>query len=889
MKGERRYRRLLRLRGSRAGDSVREVDDEVQMHIDLRTSELIAAGMDAASAAAQARRLFARDRRTLNALYAAAIERDEEMRMRERLASIGQDIRYAARSLIRDPLLTGFVVTALALGVGANIASFDLVDRLLLRGPAHVEDAGRVVRLYGEVDFLGRGLRTSSYIPYAAYLQFRELTAFEEAGAYQVGDRLVGEGADARRQRVGQVLGGFFPLLRVQPVVGRLLAASEDAATDGDLAVISHEIWQSRYGADTEVTGRTIVLDGVPHAIVGVTPAGFTGTEPRRVAVWTLGSSATAGTRNWNIVGRLRPGASAEAAGAEATRVHRPATSGPFAWFRDARIFAAPLDHDLDGRLPLEATVARWLAGVTLIILLVTFANVVNLLLVRVARRRRELAIRMSLGSGRARVMRLVAVEGALLALVSGAASLLVARIVEPAVRRALFDDQAGWTFTLLDWRLLAMAGGMVLATALCIGIIPAWQAGDHRLARLLRSGRHSTPASSRIRSSLTVLQAAFSVVLLVGAGLFLRSLAKVNALDLGVDAERVITAEAALPRIAADRHAETERMVYRQLEEAVAQVPGVEHVAVAIGLPLDGGSFSAGVRVPGHDSIPTMPGGGPYVSTVTAAYFDAVGTRIVRGRAFTRVDREGSEPVVIVNETMARALWTNGDALDQCMHFGDATSACSRVVGVAADVHRTGLREQASFQYYIPLGQQSMFGGARLVIRPERGARLTHDALREAIVAAYPPVRAVELGTLSEALSGELRPLRLGIAAFGISSVLALLVAMLGLYSLMSYFVAWRTHEIGVRAALGATRTDIVGLVMRSGVLLGAVGVALGLGLALLAGPWLEPHLFETSARDAAVLAGVAAGILGTAAVAGWLPARRASRISPTEALRAE
>ena len=882
-------RRLLRVRGYMMRDSVREVDDEIELHVELRTSELIRQGLDAESAAAQARALFALDARTLDALYATAMERDDRMRKRERLESVAHDVRYAMRSLLHDPVLTGFIVVTLALGVGANITAFSLVDRLLLRGPAHVVDAERVVRLYGEVDFAGRGKRTSSYIPYAAYLQFRGMASFEQVGAYNVAERAVGTGADARRVRTGEVLGAFFLLLGVQPATGRLFDDGDDAAVSGELAVISHDFWQSRYGGDVGVAGGTINVESVAHTIIGVTPAGFTGTEPRRVAVWTLGSSARAGTRNWNIIGRLRPGANANAAGAEATAMHEPETTGSFTWFRDARIFAGSLNRDIDGRMPVEATLARWLAAVTLLILLIAFANVINLLLVRVARRRRELAVRISLGAGRTRVMRLIATEGALLALASGAASLLVARIMDPAVRRALFAGEASWTFAFNDWRLLGIGAAIVLATALCVGIVPAWQAGDHRLTHTLRGRQQMAPADSRLRAVLTVLQAAFSVVLLVGAGLFLRSLANVKAVDLGVDAERVITAEATLPAVAFNRYAETERAVYRRLEEAVARAPGVERVAIAIGLPLDGGSFSAGVWVPGRDSIPAMPGGGPHVSTVTASYFDVMGTRILRGRAFTDADREGTEPIVIVNETLARALWADGNALDQCVHIGDVSSPCSRVVGIAEDVHRTGLREEASFQYYIPLGQQDMFAGARLVVRPVPGNRLTWDALRQTIVDADPAVRAVEIRTLIESLAGEMRPLRLGTVTFGISSALALVVAVLGMYSLMSYLVAWRTHEIGVRTALGAQRSDIVGLVLRSGFLLAATGVILGLCLAIIGGRWLEPHLFETSTRDTGVLLAVATGILATAAVAGWIPARRATQISPTEALRAE
>jgi hypothetical protein len=277
-------------------------------------------------------------------------------------------------------------------------------------------------------------------------------------------------------------------------------------------------------------------------------------------------------------------------------------------------------------------------------------------------------------------------------------------------------------------------------------------------------------------------------------------------------------------------------------------------------------------------------------VSTVTADYFNTVGTRIVRGRGFTESDREGSEPVVIINETMARTLWPEGDAaLDQCMHIGSGTSTCSRIVGVAADVHRTGLREQPSFQYYLPLGQQSMFGGAKLVVRPIQGVPVSETELRETVVTAEPAVRAVEIRSLDESLAGELRPLRIGIVTFGISGALALAVAVLGLYSMMSYMVAWRTHEIGVRVALGASRANVIELVLRSGIVLAGAGVLVGLALAAISGRWLQPHLFETTPRDAAVMSLVAVVLMITAAIAGCVPAWRATRISPTEALRSD
>jgi predicted permease len=865
------------------------------LHVELRAAELMREGHDEESAMDEARRLFARDARALEALYATAIERDDHMRLRERLESLTQDVRYALRGLIRERALTAFIVITLALGIGANVTAWSLVDRLLLRDPAHVVDAERVIRLYSETDMGERGLRTSSWMPYSAYLQFRDLRSFESAGAHRIVELNVGVGADARRLRVGQTLGAFFPLLGVEPAAGRLFAAAEDAATAGELAILSHELWRTDHGSDADVIGRGIIVGDVAYTIIGVAPPGFTGTQPRRVDVWVLASPALARTTNWNVIGRLRPGVTAEAAAAEATATHVPDATGSFAWFRDARIFTAPLSWGDDGREPIEGTLARWLAAVTAIILLITFANVVNLLLVRIARRRRELAIRVSLGAGRARVMRLIAVEGVLLAVFSGSASLIVARMLEPMVRSALMADQAGWTFAIMDARLLGIVGVIVLLTVICVGTVPALQAGNPHVSQALQGGQRAGSASLGLRGTLTVVQAALSVVLLVGAGLFLRSFANVRALDLGVDRDRVITVEATLRPLSdyrpgtSDDHSHMERDIYRRLESAVQGVPGVEQAAVAIGLPLDGGSFSATVQVPGRDSIPTLPGGGPYVSTVTAGYFNTIGTRIVRGRAFSDADREGSEPVVIVNETMARTLWANDDALDQCMHVGGAANPCSRIIGVAEDVHRTGLREQPSFQYYLPLGQQSMFGGAKLVVRPVPGAPASATALRQAVVEADPAVRAVEIRSLDESLAGELRPLRIGMVTFGISGALALAVAVLGLYSMMAYMVAWRTHEIGVRVALGASRSNVIALVLRSGIVLAGAGIAIGLALAGVAGRWLQPHLFDTAAVDATVMMLVAAALMITAASAGWLPARRATRISPTEALRSD
>jgi predicted permease len=349
--------------------------------------------------------------------------------------------------------------------------------------------------------------------------------------------------------------------------------------------------------------------------------------------------------------------------------------------------------------------------------------------------------------------------------------------------------------------------------------------------------------------------------------------------------ADRVVPTEARIRDFAA-----LERQVYRRFLEAVRRLPGVERASITLGIPFDGGSFGSAVWVPGIDSVPVLSFRGPYISAVTSDYFTTMGTRVLRGRAFTDQDREGSEPVVIVGETMARALWPGRDAMGGCVRFGFASSPCSRVVGIAADVHRLGLREERSLQYYVPLGQTGgMFAGATLVVRASSSAPVSFATLRKTILDTEPSVRSVEVEWLAARLEGEMRPLRLGMVTFGLSGALALLVAVLGLYSLMAYMVAWRTREIGVRLALGATHSQLTRLVIGSGTALAALGVIIGLALTLAGGRWLQPHLFDTSAFDPIVLTMVAGILLAVALLAGWVPARRALRISPTEALRAE
>jgi predicted permease len=882
-------RRLFRLGRLLARDATRDVDDEMALHIQLRAEQLMQSGADPAAAYLEARRLFAQSPASVDDLYATARERNQHMALRERWDGLVQDTRYAARRLIRDPLVTTFILATLALGIGANVTSFTLVDRLLLRGPAHVTEPDRLVRFYRRVDTPPLGIQTAPWMPHPTYLGLRDgMRTVEALGIYRVDDAIVGVGATARQRPVGRASGELFPLLGVTAIRGRFFTPADDA-TSSQLAVLNERVWRAEFGSDPGIIGQSLVVGDAPRTIIGIAPAEFSGPDVGRVDVWTMVDQRSSRTQNWKIVARLRDEVSVAAASADAESAHQRTRDSSPEWIRSATVLVAPIRFDNAASESIEAVMARWMAAVSAIILLITCANVANLLLARVARRRQELATRVALGSGRARVVRLIVLEGVLLSLAAAVASFAVTAVTEPIVQHALFPSGA-WTFSLADARLLGVVVAITVATGALVAVVPAMQAGSLRLTTALRTGGRDGTSRSRLRSSLTVVQAAFSVALLIGAGLFLRSLVRIGNVDLGLEPDRVLTVEAHYPRLDVpyeqSRRPEQER--HRRLLDVARRVPGVERAAISVGIPFDG-SVTVRLWVPGWDSIPSFPGGGPYITAVGDEYFTTIGTSIVRGRPFTAADREGTDPVVIVNATMARALWPNRDAIGQCMYIHTREAGCVRVVGIAADVHRSGLREEPSMQYYVPLGQERGFGGARLLVRPRGAPRESWPELRKALLDADPAMSAVELRLLSRGLDGEMRPVRLGMVTFGLSAVLALVVAALGLYSVMAYAVAWRTHEIGIRIALGATASQVTRLVVAGSASLAALGIALGLIIALVGRRWLEPQLFETSASDPVVLVTVACLLQAVALVAGWLPARRAARISPTEALRSD
>ncbi|MEK9507651.1 ABC transporter permease [Gemmatimonadota bacterium Y43] len=803
-----------------------------------------------------------------------------------------QDFAHAARSLARDRRVTASVVLTLALGIGANAALYGVADRLFLRGPAHVAAPSELVRvlLHFEAEG-GAPARTGPFIPWNTSEAVASAGGFAGITRYGFEERLAAAGDEARPARVATVDGAYFRVLGASPARGRWFA--EASADDGlEVAVVSADFAARTFGSVERAVGRSVDLDGRSHPIVGVAPEGFSGPHLDPVDLWVPLDPDVTGNRNWLVVGRLADPdagfAARERVADAADAAHRATDPGRFfQWAADGAVTLAPVGAGDDGARPPEVAIAAMLLGVSVLVLLIGVANVVNLLLLRLSRRRREVAVRLALGIGRGRLARFLFIENLVLAGLSGLVALPVAWGAGGLLRSVLLPGVA-WAGSALPWRVVALTVATTLATAVMVSLVPLARAGRTDLAGALRSGgRGAAGARGRLQLSLATAQITLSAALLLGAGLFLESFRTLRVTDLGVDADRIIaltlreSEPGAIPSPSAEEHA-----LYLRALEALREAPGVEAAAVTLGLPFLY-NFGLSVAVPGRDSVPELPGGGPWLSAVSADYFAATGTGILRGRGFTEAEVESGALVAVVSEAMARSLWPGEEVLGACLQVGSVDDPCSRVVGVAEDVHRTGYREPPSMQFYVPLAPGGGFGGMALVVRTASSSSGTIAGLRDRLDGLDPAVGFVDATVLQRVLDPQIRPWRMGAWVLGLAAGMALLVAVLGVYGVLSYLVERRRREMGVRIALGASGKGIRGLVLKQGLGAAGMGLLLGIGATVAAGRWIEPLLFETEVTDAGVLTAVLAILTVTATAACLLPAGRAARVEPILCLR--
>lgn len=893
------WRRLFRMAGFRP-DAAGELREELDFHFQRTVEDLVGAGWSEADARREAARRFGdRDR------WVREMERIDRGRMRMEgwttwVADRWADVRLSLRSLVRRPGFTAAVVVTFALGIGANAALFGIVDRLLLRPPAHVVDADGVRLLLVQRDFLGRQI-TSESLAWDDYRDFKRVAGLREVAAFSGGSLTLGEGEEARRIGARYATHEFFPLLGVRPHLGRFYGPDDDAFGAPLVAVLGFDLWRTRFGGDPGVLGTTVRIAGAPYTVVGVAPRGFTGVGLSRVDAWLPlqpAKVATDGGDLWfsgrgfswiRAVGRVAPGASEEVLLEQATALHRAGRQediGRGHYDPDARVVARPLVAGVagphDGRTGVDAgRVALWLAGVSALVLLIACANVANLLLARSLRQQRESAVRLALGVSPWRLVQQRVLDALVLAVLGGAAGLAVAGWGGSALRSRLLPD--------VDWsgapqgRVVAFTLAVSLLAGLVAAAAPAVLAARQRLGASLAQGARGSAAGTRVRGLLSLGQATLATLLLVGAGLFVRSLAEARRADLGFDVDHILAVdlEPSGPLEGADL-----ADYYARAVERASAVPGVR-AAAATNAPF-GWSFSGPLRAEGLDSIPVPPAGGPYYHRVSAGFFDAMGLRVVRGRGLDASDF-GGPPVAVVNETMAELLWPGADPLGRCLYVDEEGEICSNVVGVTAYANQGGFAEERRAQYYLPLGDDGEVEPKGMFVRVEGDPEAAVARLTQALSAGLPGTRLVRPRPMRALLDPEFRGWRLGTTVFSLFGALALLVAGVGLYSLLAFDVAERRREIGIRLAVGATPERIHGHVLRRAMGLAGGGVVLGLGAAFALAPRAAGLLYGVSPRDPLVFAAAAVALLGAAALAGAYPARRATEVQPTEALRVE
>jgi len=809
------------------------------------------------------------------------------------------DLRYAARSLRRTPLFTLGIVATLGLGIGVNAAVFGVVDRLFLRPPAGVHGADRVVRLYVRRTDPFFGVNTQGIGQYPAFADIRDSHAFAHVSAVTPRDMSLGRGADAVSVNVAAVSWDYFATLGVGAEAGRLFVAGDDDPGAARTVVLTDAFWRAHYGADASIVGRQILVGAGPATVVGVAARGFRGIDlspmdmfmPIRVVAAEIASPEALTSRGWwwmDAIAQLRPGQRAEEAAARATLAYRRGSVDKAD--STATALTGPIQQARGPEASSDAKVSAWIGFVALAVLLIACANVANLLLARGVTRRRELAVRAGLGAGRGGLVRMLLAESLVLAAAGGAAALALAAWSGALARGFLVPDLPADT-PILDPRLVAFTALAVAVTALLIGVVPALQASRTDLTESLKSGgRGATQRGGRTRAALLAVQVALTLVLLVGAGLFVRSLRNVEHIDLGFDPNRVL--EARVDMTAAGLSGTEADATYLRMLDRVRRLPGVAGAA-AMQSPYHW-AWAITLRAQGVDSLHRPATGGPYINAVTPGYFETLGTRLVRGREFTDQDGAGSPRVAMVNATMAKGLWPRESAIGKCLYLGsDTTKACTEVVGVVGDVASNGVTQGEMWNYYVPFAQAHLASTMvahlnGLAVRSRTGADEIAGAVRREMQAAG-SLPYAQVQSLADRIAPDLRSWRLGATAFTAFGALALVIAAMGVFAVISYSVSRRTQEIGVRMALGAPAAQVARMVLGQGLRAAAVGVVLGAGAAWALGHGVRALLYGVAPGDPLVLGTTALVLVTVAALAAWLPARRAARIDPMVALRAE
>jgi predicted permease len=808
-----------------------------------------------------------------------------------------QDLRYALRQLLKSPGFALTTVLTLALGIGANTAIFSLFNALVLR-PLPVTDPARIVNVYRTVESEAR-YGVFSYPEYVDYRDhntvFSGLTAFTGARV-----TLTGSGADQTLQAL-LVSGNYFSVLGIAAAPGRTFAAEEDQTPNSHpVVVLSHDLWERRFQGDPNLVGRTLTLNSVSYTVVGIAPKTFGGTEPDPPDLWApimMQGNVRPGANiledrdnmSFQVVGRLKPGILREQAQAEmavlAQRFAQPKNNNNHraSVTLTAGGFLNP--QELNDVLPLAVLLMFAVA----LVLLIACANVANLLLARGAGRQREIGIRLSLGAKRGRLVRQYLTESMLLALAGGIgglilafwmADLLLASVHPPGTHRFLLN--VGLDFRVLGYTLL-----LSVVSGLMCGVLPALRSSKQDLSAAVRGestafGRRV--GKSRLRGALVVSQVAVSLILLVGAGLLVRALQKAQTVTPGFEMSNIYVVSPDFRQHGYDSARAGE--FQRELTERLQATPGVKSVGLARTAPL-GSDFAITRLVIQGDKTP--PGARPPTvnfNTVSPGYFEALRIPILRGRNFSSQDLREGVKVAVISESLAQRYWPGEDPIGKRFNGGGASSY-REVIGVAKDVRNVYLWTSAEPYLYLPLSRADT-SDMQFFVRTEGAAVPLMGAVTES-VRALDRTLPISAHRLDDNLALWIWPSQMGALLSGALGALALLLASAGIYAVMAYTVTQRTREIGIRVALGSQNRDVLGLLLREGMRLVGVGVAIGLAVSMSASRLLSKFLYGLSTLDGLAFAGVSSLLAAVALLACWIPARRALRVDPMIALRYE